>query len=460
MKPILFEPFRIKVVEPIRMSTQLEREQWIKEAGYNVFALKSDQVMIDLLTDSGTSAMSQEQWAAIMMGDESYAGSRSYFELESAVHDIFGHQIVIPVHQGRAGEHLVFSTLLEPHHIVPSNGHFDTTAANVIDNKATPLNLNIEESKDPFNEHLFKGNMDLEKLEEVLKTKGDHVPFVMLSITNNTCGGQPVSMENAEGVKALCVKYHKQLFIDACRFAENAMFIKKREKGYENWTPLAICQKMLKLAELCTFSAKKDAFANIGGFVCLNDESLAERLRNKLIVTEGFPTYGGLAGRDLGAVAQGLREILDESYLTYRLRTIEWMVERLVQAGLPVLRPSGGHGVYMEGGRFFPNIPAHQFPGVAMVNELYIRAGIRAVELGNVCFGTRDENGNNVFPALDLVRFAMPRRVYTEAHAGYVVESLIELYNNQQGVSGYEFTFEAPVMRHFRSKFKPVQELN
>ena len=389
MKPILFEPFRIKVVEPIRMSTQLEREQWIKEAGYNVFALKSDQVMIDLLTDSGTSAMSQEQWAAIMMGDESYAGSRSYFELVSAVHDIFGHQIVIPV----------------------------------------------------------------------LKTKGDHVPFVMLSITNNTCGGQPVSMENAEGVKALCVKYHKQLFIDACRFAENAMFIKKREKGYENWTPLAICQKMLKLAELCTFSAKKDAFANIGGFVCLNDEALAERLRNKLIVTEGFPTYGGLAGRDLGAVAQGLREILDESYLTYRLRTIEWMVERLVQAGLPVLRPSGGHGVYMEGGRFFPNIPAHQFPGVAMVNELYIRAGIRAVELGNVCFGTRDENGNNVFPALDLVRFAMPRRVYTEAHAGYVVESLIELYNNPQGVSGYEFTFEAPVMRHFRSKFKPIQEL-
>lgn len=456
MKPILFEPFRIKVVEPIRMSDQAEREAWIEEAGYNAFHLKSDQVMIDLLTDSGTSAMSQEQWAAIMMGDESYAGSRSFFELVTAVQDIFGHPIVIPVHQGRAGEHLVFSTLLQSHHIVPSNGHFDTTAANVMDNHATPVNLTIEASKDPFEDHPFKGNMDVDRLRSLLVEKGEQIPFVMLSVTNNTCGGQPVSMENAEAVRALCDEFAKPLFIDACRFAENAMFIKKRENGYEDWTPKAISQKMLSLGELCTFSAKKDAFANIGGFVCLRSEELAERLRNKLIVTEGFPTYGGLAGRDLGAVAQGLKEILDEAYLTYRLRTIEWMVERLIEGGVPVLRPSGGHGVYIEAGRFFPHIPAHEFPGIALVNELYIRAGIRAVELGNVCFGTRDGDGKDVFPDLDLVRFAMPRRVYTEAHAGYVVESLIELYHHSSSVRGYEFSFEAPVMRHFRSKFKKI----
>ncbi len=456
MSQIIFEPFRIKVVEPIRISSSAERRIWIEEAGYNVFNLRAEQVMIDLLTDSGTSAMSQEQWACIMSGDETYAGSKSFYELERVAQDIFRKKVIIPVHQGRAAEHLVFSRLVKPGDTIPSNGHFDTTSANIIDNGGVPLNFPIAASKDLRNTHPFKGNMDVAALKQFLESEEANIPFVMLSITNNTVGGQPASLENIEETAALCRQHGKMFIIDACRFAENAYFIKKREKAYSARTPLEIAQTIFALCDILTFSGKKDALANIGGLVCLNDASLAENLTNRLIVTEGFATYGGLAGRDLAAMAQGLREVLDETYLSYRLRTIEWMVERLDRAEVPVLLPAGGHGLYLDAAKFSPQIPPQQFPGIALVVELYIRGGIRVVEVGNVCFGSRDEKGKNVFPPLDLVRLAMPRRVYTEAHAGYVVETIIEAYKEREHLSGFVFARETPVMRHFRSTFRPA----
>ena len=460
MSNVVFEPFRIKTVEPIRISTQEERRVWLKEAGYNMFGLKAEQVMIDLLTDSGTSAMSHEQWAKLQSGDESYAGSKSFFELEEIAKDIFQKSIVIPVHQGRAGEHLVFSVLVKKGDVIPSNSHFDTTAANIEDNKGIARNLPCPEASDLDSPFPFKGNMNLEALENLLKSSADHIPFVMLTITNNTGGGQPVSLENIQVVHDLCEKYNKPLIMDACRFAENAYFIKCREKGYENLSVKEIAQKTLSLASIITFSGKKDALVNIGGLVCLDDEGLAEKLKNRLIITEGFSTYGGLAGRDLAAMAQGLREVLEETYLSYRVRTIEWMVEHLSLNNIPVLKPAGGHAFYLDAGLFFPDIKPDHFPGIALVNELYIRAGIRAVELGNVAFGTRDAEGTNVFPPHDFVRFAIPRRVYTEAHAGYVVESLVELHEDRKYVSGWRFKYEAPVMRHFRSTFERIDPIH
>jgi tryptophanase len=453
MSHILFEPFRIKVVEPIRVSSRAERELWLKQAGYNVFNLRSEQVMIDLLSDSGTAAMSQEQWAALQSGDEAYAGSRSFFDLEATAKEIFGKKIIIPVHQGRAGEHLVFSVLVHPGDVVPNNSHFDTTGANVADNGGIPLNLPIPELKHPRERHPFKGNMDLKRLEDLLKSGKEKVPFVMVTITNNSGGGQPVSLENIKGIHSLCRRFSKPLIIDACRFAENAMFIKKREAGQAGRSAKEIAQEILSLGSIITFSGKKDALANIGGLVCLDDPQLAEQLKNRLIVTEGFTTYGGLAGRDLAAMAQGLREVLDEDYLTYRLRTIEWMVEKLNEKEVPVLVPAGGHAIYLDADAFFPKIPPEQFPGIALTAEAYLRGGIRGVELGNVAFGSRDQDGKNIFPALDLVRFAMPRRVYTEAHAGFVVDTLIEAYQERDQVKGFRFDYEAPVMRHFRSTF-------
>ena len=449
-----FEPFKIKVVEPITISTPEQRLQWLKEAGYNMFNLRAEQVTIDLLSDSGTSAMSQEQCSAMASGDEAYAGSRSFYDLEATARDIFQKDIIIPVHQGRAGEHLVFSTLVKEGQIIPSNGHFDTTAANIEDNHGRPVNLSVPEAKDPACYHPFKGNMDLQQLSRLLEKEGSDVPFVMVTITNNTGGGQPVSLENLRGVKKLCEHYKKPLFIDACRFAENSCFIKLREPGFENWTIGDIARETLKLADLCTFSGKKDALVNIGGLVCLNNLELSERLKNRLIVTEGFATYGGLSGRDLAGMAQGLREVLDENYLRYRLRSIEWMVERLVRYNVPVLVPAGGHAVYLDSARFFPHIKPSEFPGIALVSELYLRGGIRGCELGNVAFGHRDENGRDVFPPLDLVRLAMPRRVYTEAHAGFVVETVIEIHCERNKIRGYAFEKEAPVMRHFRSTFR------
>jgi tyrosine phenol-lyase len=457
MKRTTFEPFRIKVIEPIRISTQEEREVWIKEAGHNVFNLKASQVMIDLLTDSGTSAMSHDQWAAIQSGDESYAGSKSYFELEEVVKDIFGKEVIIPVHQGRAGEHLVFSILVKPGNKIPSNSHFDTTAANIEDNGGEAINLPTPEAGNPHKSFPFKGNMDTARLAELLQTDAHNIPFVMMTITNNSGGGQPVSLENIESVYEICKKYQKPLIIDACRFAENAYFIKLREPKYQSWSAKQIAQKIFSYASIITFSGKKDALVNIGGLVCLDDEQLAERLKNRLIVTEGFATYGGLAGRDLAAMAQGLREVLDEHYLKYRIRTIEWMVERLDMHNIPVMLPSGGHAIYLDSSKFFPNIKPEHFPGIALVNELYVRGGIRGVELGNVAFGKKDSDGNNVFPVLDLVRLAWPRRVYTEAHAGYVVEQLTDLYAERDTIKGYCFEHEAPVMRHFRSTFHQVR---
>lgn len=456
MSTVLFEPFRIKVVEPIRISSKEERLEWMKQAGFNVFNLTAEQVMIDLLTDSGTSAMSHDQWAALQSGDESYAGSKSFLELEEVAKDIFQKDIIIPVHQGRAAEHLLFSVLVSEGDMIPSNGHFDTTGANIEDNGGEPVNLPIEAASKLSVSHPFKGNMDIERLRAFLSEHGAKVPFVMITISNNTGGGQPVSLENIEAVHALCKEFSKELVIDACRFAENAHFIKKREKGYENWSTKEIAQKVLSLASIITFSGKKDALVNIGGLLCLNDQELAEKLKNRLIVTEGFATYGGLAGRDLAAMAQGLREVLDERYLDYRLRTIEWSVERLYERNVPVMIPAGGHAFYLDSKAFFPHIPPEHFPGIALVAELYMRAGVRAVELGNVAFGKRDSLGNNIFPPLDLVRFAFPRRVYTQAHIEYVADSITELYEERESVQGYAFEHEAPVMRHFRSTFRPI----
>lgn len=456
MSSIVFEPFRIKSVEPIRMSTEAERREWIAAAGYNVFNLKGDQVMIDLLTDSGTGAMSHEQWASLMSGDESYAGSKNFYELEEIARQIFQKRIVLPVHQGRAAEHLLFSALVKKNDLIPANGHFDTTGANISDNGGTPVALPIAESRDLKNRHPFKGNVDLAALQEFLEGNSERVPFVMLTITNNTGGGQPVSLENIRATKALCERFDKPLLIDGCRFAENSAFIAQREPGFSACSSREIAEEIFRNADFVIFSGKKDGLANIGGLLCLDDAELGTSLKNRLILTEGFSTYGGLAGRDLGALAQGLREVLDETYLRYRLRTIEWMVERLDAAGIPVLLPSGGHGIYLEAGRFFPHLPAHELPGIALVVELYRRRGVRAVELGNVAFGKRNEAGHHIFPEFDWVRLAMPRRVYTEAHAGYVVEGLIEIYHERHLVRGYDFVDEEVVMRHFRSTFRPV----
>ncbi len=456
MKSILFEPFRIKSIEPMPMSTPDERRGWIQEAGYNLFALKSHQVMIDLLTDSGTTAMSDRQWAEMLRADESYAGSQSFLDLEATVRGLTGMEFVLPVHQGRAAEHLLFSTILKGGEIVPSNSHFDTTLANIEDRQAEARNLLCPEGLLAFEEHPFKGNMDLGKLESLLVESGSKIPVVMMTITNNTAGGQPVSLANIEGASTIARKYKKPFILDACRFAENAMFIKKREASCANLSPREIAQRMFACADAMTFSGKKDALSNIGGLLCLRDPELVDRLKTRLIVTEGFPTYGGLAGYSLAAMNQGLKEVLDERYLTYRLRTIEWMVERLVESKIPVLVPAGGHALYLESSKFFPDIPREQFPGITLATELYVRGGIRACELGTVAFGKRGPDGKLKLPPLDLVRLAIPRRCYTEAHMGYVIEVLRDLHANRKGPRGFRFKKEYAVMRHFRSTFEPM----
>jgi len=456
MKTII-EPFKIKSVEPIRFTTKEERIEILKKAGYNPFMIHADDVIIDLLTDSGTSAMSAKQWAGIMDGDEAYAGSKSFYRFEKQVKKITGMRYIIPTHQGRASEKILFSIVGGKGKYFPNNTHFDTTRANIEFTGAEAVDLLNETGKHPEIRADFKGNMDVEKLTEFIKKTGkENIPLCMITITNNSGGGQPVSMQNIREVNEVCNKYDIPLFIDACRFAENAYFIKKREKGYANKPIIEIAKEIFSYADGATMSAKKDGLVNIGGFLALNNEELAMKCRNLLIVTEGFPTYGGLAGRDLEAIAQGLEEVLDESYLQYRIRSVEYLGEKLVAAGVPIIEPPGGHAIYIDAKRFLPDIPPEQFPGQAIVGSLYVEGGIRSVEIGSVMFGKYDEKGKLIPPPMELVRLAIPRRVYTQSHIDYVLEVIIETFKNRKNLSGYKIVYEAPMLRHFTARFEVI----
>lgn len=452
MKTII-EPFRIKSVEPIRMTTRAEREALIRDADYNLFGLHADDVIIDLLTDSGTGAMSAAQWAAVMGGDESYAGSPSYYRFRDAVQNLMPFKHIIPTHQGRAAEAILFETFGGKGRMIPSNTHFDTTRGNIESSGAFAHDLVIEEGKDPQSEHPFKGNMDLEKLAAYLEEHGDAVPCVMLTITNNAGGGQPVSLENIRAVAALAKAHDRPFFIDGCRFAENAWFIKQREAGQAERSIPDIVRDCFAVADGMTMSAKKDAFGNIGGWLALNDDAFAETARNALIRTEGFPTYGGLAGRDLDALAQGLVEIVDEDYLRYRIRTNEYIIERLDALGIPVVKPAGGHAVFVDARAWLSHIPPTQYPGQALAVALYEIAGIRSCEIGTVMFG-RHPDGSEHPAAMDLVRLAIPRRTYTQSHADYIVEAFEELAQAKAQLSGYSIAWEPNLMRHFTCKFE------
>ncbi len=457
MKTII-EPFKIKSVEPIHFNTVEERIDILRVAGYNPFFIRAEDVLIDLLTDSGTSAMSAKQWAGIMDGDESYAGARSFFRFEKVVKDLTGFKYVIPTHQGRAAEKILFSCLGGKGKFIPNNTHFDTTRANVEFSGATATDLPTEEGIQPEVIADFKGNMNIPALENFIREKGaENIPVCMITVTNNSGGGQPVSMQNIRETKNVVKKYGIPLFLDACRFAENAFFIKKREKGYANKTAKEIAQEMFSYADGCTMSAKKDAIVNMGGFLAMNDEQLASSSRNLLIVTEGFPTYGGLAGRDLEAIAQGLDEVLDEHYLTYRLRSVEYLGNNLTELGVPILQPPGGHAIYIDAKRFLPHIPQEQYPGQAIVSELYTVGGIRSVEIGSVMFGKCDAAGKHIPPPMELVRLAIPRRVYTQSHIDYVIECVAEVFDRRKNLSGYKITYEAPQLRHFTARFEPLK---
>jgi len=456
MKTII-EPFKIKSVEAIRFTTREQREKILKDAFYNPFNIHSRDVIIDLLTDSGTSAMSSEQWARIMRGDEAYAGSQSFFRFERIVRKITGFKHIIPTHQGRAAEKILFSVLGGEGKYFPSNTHFDTTRANIEFVGSDAVDLLNEVGLHPEVRADFKGNMDIEALEKFINQVGpENIPLVMLTVTNNSGGGQPVSMENIRETRRVCEKYGLKLFLDACRFAENAYFIKKREKGYENKSVLEIAQEMFSYADGCTMSAKKDALVNIGGFLAMNDDELAMKCRNVLIVTEGFPTYGGLAGRDLEAIAQGLQEVLEEEYLKYRIRSVEYLGEKLIQSGIPILEPPGGHAIYLDAKRFAPHIPPEQYPGQSIVCELYLEGGIRAVEIGSVMFGKYDKDGKLIPAKLELVRLAIPRRVYTQSHIDYVIEVIQEVFTKREKLRGMKIVEEAPILRHFTAKFDYV----
>ncbi len=458
MKTII-EPFKIKSVEPIRFTTEEERIKLLNDAGLNPFLLHADDVLIDLLTDSGTSAMSSVQWAGIMNGDESYAGSKSFYKFEKMVKKITGMKYIIPTHQGRASERILFSVTGGSGKFIPNNTHFDTTRANIEFSGAEAVDLLNEEGKHPEIRADFKGNMDVEKLKEFIKNTGaENIPLCMITITNNSGGGQPVSMQNIREVKEVCKQNNIPLFLDACRFAENSYFIKKREKGYADKSVLEIAQEIFSYADGATMSAKKDALVNIGGFLAINDDELAQKCRNLLIVTEGFPTYGGLAGRDLEAVAQGLVEVLDENYLQYRIRSVEYLGDKLVNAGVPIIEPPGGHAIYIDAKGFLPDIPAEQFPGQALTCELYVHGGIRAVEIGSVMFGKYDDNGNLIPPPMELVRLAIPRRVYTQSHIDYVAEKIIEVYNTREKIKGLKITYQAPMLRHFTARFEVIND--
>ncbi len=458
MTEYLPEPFRIKMVEPIRLPEREERENALREAGYNVFALKAEDVFIDMLTDSGTGAMSHFQWAAMMMGDESYAGARSFHRLDSAVREIFGFAHWMPTHQGRAAEGILSSLLVKPGEYIPSNMHFDTTEGNIRSRGGRPANLVIDEAYDPANLHPFKGNMDIEKLIAFIQEVGvENIPFGMMTITNNAGGGQPVSLENLRDVAEVYKTYDIPFFIDAARYAENAYFIKMREPGYADKSTIEITKEMFALADGMTMSAKKDAIVNIGGLLCMNDDDLFQNARNELIMREGFPTYGGLAGRDLDAMAVGLYEGLDEAYLKYRLGQTEYLTERLLEVGVPVIQPAGGHAVYIDAGSVLPHISHAELPDQALVVEMYREGGIRGVELGSVMFSYEDpDTGEMVYPDLELVRLAIPRRTYTQSHLDYIVDIMAKIVKRADTITGYRFTYAPQFLKHFTARFEPL----
>ena len=447
------EPFRIKVVEPIRMTTRRERQELLQEAHCNLFALKSEDVIIDLLTDSGTSAMSANQWAGIMRGDESYAGSPSYHRFEAAVRHLMPFKHIIPTHQGRAAEKILFTLVGGEGKVIPSNTHFDTTRANIEFTGARAVDLVIDEGLDPNSEHPFKGNLDAEKLERFIREHQDQVPLVMITITNNSGGGQPVSLENLRQVRAVCDQYRLPLFIDACRFAENAYFIQSREPG-QGGRPIAdIVRDIFALADGMTMSAKKDALVNMGGWLAMNDDDLASQARNVLILTEGFPTYGGLAGRDLEAIAIGLEEIIDSDYLHYRITSTAYLGNALSERGIPIMKPVGGHAVYIDARTLLDHIPPHAYPGQALAMALYEIGGIRGCEIGTVMFGRQPDGSEKIAP-MDLVRLAIPRRVYTQSHIDYVIECFEELLKEKDAIAGVRISWEPPALRHFTAHFE------
>ena len=446
----IIEPFRIKSVEPLRQTTLEEREAYLREAGYNLFLIEARHILIDLLTDSGTSAMSTEQWAAVMRGDESYAGSESFFRLKRVVDELTGFRHMVPTHQGRAAERILFTVACKPGQVVPSNTHFDTTRANIEFTGARAVDLPIPEAADTQARLDFKGNMDVGALGELIRREGaERIPLIMLTVTNNSGGGQPVSMANIAAVKEVAAYHGIPLYLDACRFAENAWLIREREPGYAGWTPKRIAQKMFSLADGCTFSAKKDAFANIGGFLCSNDDRIAQQETNLLILTEGFPTYGGLAGRDLDAIAVGLEEVLDPDYLRYRIVSTGYLGRHIADRGVPIVEPPGGHAIYIDAARMLPHIPPQQFPGQALAVELYRHAGIRSVEIGSLMFGDAARH--------ELLRLAIPRRVYTQSHIDYVVEAILEVNARKDGIRGLEIVEQPPFLRHFSARFRPLQ---
>lgn len=451
----IIEPFRVKSLEPLKITDRPYRQAALARAGYNLFALPAEDVMIDLLTDSGTSAMSAMQWSAVMMGDESYAGASSFYRFEAAVRHITSFRNVIPVHQGRAAEKILFTTLVKEGDIVPNNCHFDTTRANIEARGAEALDLVAAEGLEPRNRQPFKGNIDLAKLEDFFKTTPrSRVPLCMVTVTNNTGGGQPVSMENIRGISTLARKYGVPFYIDACRFAENAYFIKLREPGYADKTPEQIAQEMFSYADGCTMSAKKDAFANIGGWIATNQDDVVEGLRNLLILTEGFPTYGGLAGRDLDAIAQGLKEVVDEDYLKYRIASTAYLGNGLLKRGIQIVEPPGGHAIYIDALSVLPHLDRSELPGQALACALYEYGGIRGCEIGTVMFGKKGADGKDIYPAMELVRLAIPRRVYTQSHIDYVLESCEELMSERDKIRGMRIAWAPPALRHFTAKFE------
>ncbi len=457
MKTII-EPFKIKSVEPIYFTTKEERIDILNNAFYNPFLIRSNDVLIDLLTDSGTSAMSSNQWAGIMRGDESYAGSPSFFRFEETIRQITGMPLVIPTHQGRASEKILFSILGGKGKYFVSNTLFDTTRANIEFSGAEGVDFICEEGKHPSIPAPFKGNMDTAAFIKFIAEKGaKNIPLCVITVTNNSGGGQPVSMANIKAVRKICTENNIPLFIDACRFAENSYFIKLREAGYADKPVTEIAKELFSYADGCTMSAKKDAFANIGGFLAMHDEALALQCRNLLVITEGFPTYGGLAGRDLEAIAIGLIEVMDEHYLQYRIRSIEYLTNKLIAAGVPVMQPAGGHAVYIDAKAFLDHVPVEQYPGQALVGALYVAGGIRSVEIGSLMFGKYGADGHLLPAQMELVRLAIPRRVYTQSHIDYVAEVIIEVFNNRREIKGLKIMEEAPMLRHFTAKLQPVE---
>jgi tryptophanase len=451
----IIEPFRIKAVEPIRMTTRAERQRLIREAHYNLFALHADDVLIDLLTDSGTSAMSADQWSALMHGDESYAGSPSFHRFEAAVQELMPFEHVIPTHQGRAAERILMGIVAGPDTIIPNNTHFDTTRANVEATGAEAVDLVVDVGRDPAAQHPFKGNMDVVALTKLLNEHADRVPLVMLTITNNSGGGQPVSMANVQDVKSICETHGVPLFVDACRFAENAYFIKQREDGYRDIPVADIVRELFSHADGMTMSAKKDGLANIGGWLALNDDTWAHEARNQLILTEGFPTYGGLAGRDLDAIAVGLEEIVDEDYLEYRIASTRYLGRALIDMGVPIVEPVGGHAVYIDARAMLPHIPPLEYPGQALAVALYVAGGIRGCEIGSVMFGQQPD-GREQPAQMELVRLAIPRRVYTQSHVDYVIECMAAVHEKKDALTGFEITDAPARLRHFTAHFAPL----